>query len=108
MPLKRMKSLGSRSARAMLLPDDMTHRLETQKSERTTTLEFQGLLDAAALAALRTAIAPALASGAPARIVLRAGTQVDRACLEGLRALGADLVAESPYLARWIGEGNLG
>jgi len=83
----------------------MTHRLDFHKLDGATVLEFQGLLDQAALQVLHAAIA-----GTPrgrARIVLRAGTEVERACLQGLRALDAEVVAESPYLARWISEGRV-
>jgi hypothetical protein len=81
----------------------MTHRLDFQKRDGATVIEFQGLLDPAALDVLRAAVAR-VPEGL-ARIVLRAGSEVERACLPGLRALDAEVVAESPYLARWIGKG---
>lgn len=80
----------------------MTHRLDFRELGGATVLEFQGLLDQAALQVLRAAVA-----GTPrglARIVLRAGSEVERDCLPGLRGLEAEVVAESPYLARWISE----
>jgi hypothetical protein len=67
----------------------------------TAVIEFQGLLDRDALAALRAAAEPA--AGA-VRLVLKAGTEVDRACLAELRTIAAEIVAESPYLARWMAD----
>lgn len=80
----------------------MTHRLDIHESRRAHVLEFQGLLDAAALAGLRAALAAAQERGASARIVLRAGTEVERSCLPALRAIGAEVIAEAPYLASWL------
>jgi hypothetical protein len=89
-------------ARAVLSRHGVTHRLDVRRDRRTLVLEFQGLLDAAALAGLRTALAASLEGGARARIVLRAGTEVERACLAELGAMGAEVVAEAPYLASWL------
>ena len=79
----------------------MAHRVDVGCADGCRILEFQGLLDPDALAMVRAAAGP---PGAAVRLVLRAGTEVDRACLEGLRALGAEIVAESPYLARWLSD----
>lgn len=83
----------------------MTHRIHrVSPPEQAVVLEFQGLLDAAALAPLEDAVAIAAANGCRARIVLREGSEIDRACLARLAALDAEIVAETPYLARWIAE----
>jgi hypothetical protein len=80
----------------------VTHRIDVARQGATITFAVEGLLDAAAVAALQASVAAARAAGGAVRIVLKAGTQVDRECLAALRALEADLAAESPYLARWI------
>jgi hypothetical protein len=80
----------------------VTHRLDIRETPSSVTLEFEGFLDPAALEKLRAALESAAARGAAVRVVLREGTDVDRACVDGLRALAAEVVAESPYLARWI------
>ncbi len=77
----------------------MAHRVDVRYAGGCRILEFQGLLDPEALAMVRAAAGPGVA-----RLVLRAGTEVDRACLEGLRALAVEIVAESPYLARWLSD----
>ncbi|HEY6100105.1 MAG TPA: hypothetical protein VIW03_11780, partial [Anaeromyxobacter sp.] len=79
-----------------------THRLDIHRKDRSLVLEFQGLLDARALAGLRSSIASAREAGIPARIVLRSGTEVERSCLAELRALDAELTAEAAYLASWL------
>jgi hypothetical protein len=81
---------------------NVTHRLDIRPTPQAFTLEFEGLLDPAAFRELRGAVARGAASGAPVRLVLRAGTEVERACVDELRALGAEVVAESAYLARWL------
>jgi hypothetical protein len=80
----------------------VTHRLDVHRQRSSAVLEFQGALDAGALAALRASVALAREAGLRARIVLRSGTEVERCCLPALRALDAELVAESPYLASWL------
>lgn len=82
----------------------MTHRIDVLRHDETAVFEFQGLLDPAALAALRAAVEVAHAAGASVRIRLREGAEVERACLAGLRALGAELLADSAYLARWLAQ----
>jgi hypothetical protein len=80
----------------------VTHRLDIRKQGRTVVFELHGFLDGAALASLRASVEFVRASGASARVVLRTGTEVERSCLSELRALDAELVAESPYLASWL------
>jgi hypothetical protein len=80
----------------------VTHRLDIRKQDRTVVFELHGLVDGAALASLRAALDFARSSGVPARVVLREGSEVERCCLPELRALDAEVVAESPYLASWI------
>jgi hypothetical protein len=82
----------------------VTHRLDIHREGRTTVLEFQGLLDATALAGLRASVSQARANGARPRVLLREGTEVERCCVAALRALGADVVAEPAYLAAWLRE----
>jgi hypothetical protein len=82
----------------------VTHRIDVGREGGTIVFHVQGLLDAPAFAALKASVAAVTASGGDARVVLKAGTQLDRGCLPCLRALGAAVVAESPYLARWIAE----
>lgn len=74
----------------------MTYRIDL---DGPATLAFQGLLDAAALADLRARITPGT------HVVLRAGTEVDVELVDELRLLrAASVVAESPFLARWISQ----
>jgi hypothetical protein len=80
----------------------VTHRLDVRKNDRSTSFDFQGLLDAAAFEELRVRVRAAVKGGAAVRVVLREKTDVERACVEGLRALEVEVVAESAYLARWI------
>ena len=83
----------------------MTHRLDVHAEGRTVVFELHGAVDEEALASLRAALEFARESGAAARIVLRAGAEVERSSLAALRGLGAELVAESPYLAAWLAGG---
>jgi hypothetical protein len=80
----------------------VTHRLDTRKAADVMTIEFGGVLDEGAFEALRAAVVAAGAGGVRVRVILREGTDVERACVDGLRTLGAEVVAESAYLARWI------
>ena len=64
------------------------------------SLGFEGLLDPAALELLRRLAVPGT------RVVLRRGSEVEPGCWDALRALGADLEAESPYLARLLRDGR--
>jgi hypothetical protein len=81
----------------------VTHRLDIRQAAQALVLEFEGLLDLDALAALHAVVAAARDGGRTVRIVLRHGTEVERPCVAALRALGAEVVAEAPYLARWLG-----
>lgn len=85
-------------------PGVVTHRLDVLRQEAETVLEFQGLLDVAAVEALRTAFERARSRGQPARILLRQGTAIERSCLAALRGLGAEVEAESAYLASWLAQ----
>jgi hypothetical protein len=83
----------------------VTHRFDVRKRDQTMVFEFQGLLDPAALAALRAAVEVARHSGASVRIRLREGTEVERSCVAELRALAPEVVADSAYLASWLAQG---
>lgn len=85
----------------------VTHRLDVHHRDRTVVFELNGLVDEAALASVRAALDFARESGAEARLVLRAGAEVERSCLPALKTLGVELVAESPYLAAWIAGGSV-
>jgi hypothetical protein len=80
----------------------VTHRIDVRRQDQSVVFELHGLIDRAALASLRTALELARQNGARVRVVLRRGVEVERDCLAELRALDADLAAESPYLASWI------
>jgi hypothetical protein len=80
----------------------VTHRIEVSTQDRLVVFEVHGLVDEAALASLDASIAFARQSGAAARVVLRAGTEVERSCLPGLRALDAEIDTDSPFLAAWL------
>lgn len=80
----------------------MTHRIDMRQDQETVVFELHGLVDADALSSLRSTVSLVRRGGAPVRVVLRAGAEVERSCLPGLRVLDADVVAESPYLARWL------
>ena len=74
----------------------------TPVREALVDLSAQGLLDADAFEKLRVGVRLAAKGGAAVRVLLREGTDVDRECVERLRALEAEVIAESAYLARWI------
>lgn len=80
----------------------VTHRLEVRNENDTVLIEFHGLLDAAALVSLKGALARASERGAGARLLLRAGTEVDRSLVPQLQGLNVAVEVESPYLARWL------
>jgi hypothetical protein len=58
----------------------------------------EGMLD---IRALGDVLARCRATSAE-RLVLRAGTSVSADCIETLAGLDLEVVAESPYLARWL------
>lgn len=60
-----------------------------------TAIHFEGLLDDEALAFLK-------AQPPATRVVLHQGTEVSLECLERLRTLDLEIVAESPFLSRWL------
>jgi hypothetical protein len=70
--------------------------------EESVVLELHGLVDDDAVRSLRATVALIRGGGAPVRVVLREGAEVERSCLPALRSLEVTLTAESPYLARWI------
>jgi hypothetical protein len=80
----------------------VTHRIEVSTRDRHVVFDVHGLVDEAALANLEASIAFARRSGASARVVLRTGAEVERSCLPRLRALDAEIVTESPFLAAWL------
>lgn len=80
----------------------MTYKIDAKAEANGYRLEVQGLVDAAALDGIRAAI-PAGRAGT-LHVVLKEGCQVVPAVLEELRRLErVELVAESPFLARWLG-----
>jgi hypothetical protein len=80
----------------------MGYRIHEVTESAETTLQFEGLLDEAALAELRARISAGRRT-MPVRIVLRTGTEVAPACVEEVASLPvAGVVAESPYLSRWL------
>lgn len=80
----------------------MPYRIDIIRDGIAAILSFQGVLDADALADLRSRVG---ARATPPKLLLRAGTEVDPGCIDGLRRLPvAELHAESPFLARWISE----
>jgi hypothetical protein len=79
----------------------MTYKIDAKRAADGYRLEVQGLVDAAALDGIRAAIA---ARAGTLRVVLREGCQVEPAILLELRRLErVELIAESPFLARWLG-----
>jgi len=62
------------------------------------TALIEGLLDSEAL---ESVLARCRASSVR-RLVLRAGMEVPPECMASLAGLGVEVVAESPYLARWL------
>jgi hypothetical protein len=80
----------------------MTYRIDIGDGAAGRTLEFQGLLDRGAIEEIRRR---AERARAPVRVVLRAGTEVAAGALPALRAIdGLSVVAESPFLSRWLSE----
>lgn len=82
----------------------MTFRLDVGGSPAHPRLVFCGLLDRAALEALRDAVRTLAArSSRDVEIVLAQGTEAFPECVDALAALPAiEVRAESPFLARWI------
>jgi hypothetical protein len=80
----------------------VTHRIEVSTEDRGVVFEVHGLVDPPALANLEASIAFVRQSGAAPKVVLRPGAEVERSCLDRLRALDAEIVTESPFLAAWL------
>ena len=83
----------------------MVHRIDIGR-QAVPTIEFQGLLDGAALFEIRRHVRGLTLAKpyARVRLVLKTGTEVDPSCVDALRQLDAvDLVAEAGFLARWLG-----
>ena len=78
----------------MLSDPNMVFRVAVESK----TAVFEGLLDAQALEDM---LARCRATSAE-RLLLRAGTVVRPECVASLAALDIEVVAESPYLARWL------
>ena len=77
----------------------MTYKIETKVTADGSRLEVQGLVDAEALAG----ICAAIRIGHARCVVFKEGCQVEPAILEALGWLESiELVAESPFLARWL------
>ena len=84
----------------------MTYRIETSVAASEVSLSFQGLLDSAALDAVRSSVAAARARGTKAVVLtLAPGTTVDRECIPGLRSIdGLAVKAASRFLATWLAQ----
>ena len=82
----------------------MTYKIDSAgRTDNLTTLAFEGVLDRAALADLASRCEARLRQGAVVRVWLRAGTQVETGILDELLQIkGISVVAEAPFLARWI------
>jgi hypothetical protein len=81
----------------------MVHRIDIGR-QAVPSIEFQGVLDGAALFEIRRHVRGLAATGARVRLVLKTGTEVEPSCVDALKTLGpVDLVAESGFLARWLG-----
>jgi hypothetical protein len=86
----------------------MVHRIDIGR-QAAPTIQFQGVLDGAALFEIRRHVKGLAEGGARVRLVLKRGTDVDPSCVDALKSLGAvDLVAESGFLARWLGVAGAG
>lgn len=83
----------------------MVHRIDIgRQAIPGPTIEFQGLLDGAALFEIRRHVRGLSDAGHRVRLVLKTGTEVEPTLVDALRSLEAvDLVAEAGYLARWLG-----
>ena len=81
----------------------MTYRVDTRDEGGTVVLELQGLLDRKALSEIRIHCTTPVLRGLPVRLVVRFGTEVEPGCLQELARLpGVELVAEAPFLRRWL------
>ncbi len=85
----------------------MTHRIEITRDEQTVRIEFEGALDAKALADILSSIEETRRRGGKRiALVLRPGTEISRDCIEPLRMIdgfeGLTVEPMSPFLARWL------
>lgn len=82
----------------------MTYRIDSTVDGETNRISFSGVLDLAALDGVAAAVRAARRNGtAVSVLVLEAGTDVHRECIEPLRDIeGLRVVATSPFLARWL------
>lgn len=83
----------------------MVHRIDIgPRAAPAPTIEFQGLLDGAALVEIRRHVHGLASAGHRVRLVLKTGTEVEPSCVDALKALEAvELLPEAGYLARWLG-----
>lgn len=83
----------------------MVHRIDIGKQANCCpTIEFQGLLDGAALFEIRRHVRGLADAGHRVRLVLKTGTEVEPSLVDAVKALeSVDLIAEAGYLARWLG-----
>ncbi|HET9552865.1 MAG TPA: hypothetical protein VFP50_07845 [Anaeromyxobacteraceae bacterium] len=83
----------------------MTYKIDANFAADGYRLEVHGLVDLTALVGIRGAIRVGRAGQAgKLRLVLKEGCQVEPAAMDELRRLdGVELIAESPFLARWLG-----
>lgn len=81
----------------------MTHRFDVQTRGDAITVVFQGQLDGDALAELDALCRNRCRGAQPVRVLLVAGTTLDPSILPDLLHLeGAEIQAESAFLARWL------
>lgn len=81
----------------------MTYRISSAGQAPETILDFEGVLDRAALVDLAARCEALARRGTKVRVLLRTGTRVETGILDELTRLeGISLSAESAFLARWI------
>ena len=84
----------------------MTHRIQLDDAPAALRIDFQGVLDRAALAVITATLRRS--AGRHVTLVLGEGTEVDPECIDPLRRLeGVEVRAASAFLARWLrGDGQ--
>jgi len=81
----------------------VTYRLDVRERGERFELQFQGVLDCAALSEIRAQISGPALRGRQVRLVLLATTEVKGACIQELARLpGVQVVAQDAYLRRWL------
>ncbi len=82
----------------------MTHRIEMSGDHDTARIAFHGVLDRTALEDILACACKARRQGARrVTLILEAGTEVCRECIEPLRnAEGLAVEPASAFLARWL------